>query len=136
MTRLLLAYAGALATYAVLDLAWLGLFAKDFYQSQLAALLLPKPNWGAAALLYLAYPAGIVFFAITPALESGSVARAAALGAILGVLVYATYDLTNLATLKGWSSAVALLDIAWGALVTAGAAAGGFLLARLAASAA
>jgi uncharacterized membrane protein len=133
MTRLLLAYGGALATFCALDFAWLGLFAKGFYQSQLSALLLPRPNWTAAALFYLAYPAGVVLFAITPALDSGGIVRVLALGAILGTFAYATYDLTNLATLKGWSAGVTVLDIAWGALVTAAAAAGGFLLARLAA---
>lgn len=133
MTRWLLAYGGALLAFAVLDFAWLGLVAKDFYQAQLQGLLLPRPNWTAAAVLYLAYPAFVVCFAIAPAVDAGSLARAAALGALLGVFAYGTYDLTNLATLKGWSVAVALLDIAWGALVTAGSAAGGFLLARLAA---
>lgn len=134
MTRMLLAYAGTLVTFCVLDFAWLGLFAKDYYQSQLGALLLPRPQWGAAALFYLAYPAGVVLFAVTPALDTGGLVRAAALGAVLGAFAYATYDLTNLATLKGWSAGVAAIDIAWGTLVTAAAAVGGLLLVRVAGS--
>lgn len=130
--RWLIAYGSTLVAFALLDFAWLGFVARDFYQARLGALLLPKPNWGAAALFYLAYPAGVVFFAVAPALDTGSVVRAAAWGAILGTLAYGTYDLTNLATLKGWSVPVAILDVAWGALATAGAAAAGFLLTRLA----
>jgi uncharacterized membrane protein len=130
--RLLLAYVGAFLTLAVLDGAWLGFIARDFYQSRVGDLLLPKPNWGVAALFYLAYPAGVVFFAVVPALDAGSLLRAALWGGLLGALAYGTYDLTNLATLKGWSPSVALLDSGWGVLATAAAAAAGFLLARLA----
>lgn len=130
--RMLAAYVGAFLTLAVLDGAWLGLVARDFYQSRVGDLLLPKPNWGVAAIFYLAYPAGVVLFAVAPALDAGSVLRAAVLGLLLGALAYGTYDLTNLATLKGWSAAVALVDVAWGAFATAVAAGGGFLLARLA----
>lgn len=130
--RLLFAYAGALVAFALLDLAWLAFVARDFYQARIGALLLAKPNWVAAGLFYLAYPAGVVFFAVAPALDTGSVVRAVAWGALLGTLVYATYDLTNLATLKGWSVPVAILDVAWGAVATAAAAGAGFLLARLA----
>ncbi len=130
--RLLIAYGGTLVAFALLDFLWLGFVARDFYQARLGSLLLPTPNWLPAALFYLAYPAGVVLFAVAPAFDTGSVMRAAAWGALLGVMAYGTYDLTNLATLKGWSAAVAILDVAWGALATAGGATAGFLLARLA----
>lgn len=129
--RLLLAYAGVLVAFALLDFAWLGFIARDFYQARIGTLLMAKPNWVAAGLFYLAYPAGVVFFAVVPALDAGSVLRAVGWGALLGLLAYATYDLSNLATLKGWSVPVAVLDIAWGTVATAVAAAAGFLLARL-----
>lgn len=134
--RLLLAYAGAFVAFALLDLAWLGFVARDFYQARIGALLLATPNWIAAGIFYVMYPAGIVFFAVNPALDTGGVVRAATWGALLGALVYATYDLSNLATLKGWSVPVTILDIAWGAVATAAAAGAGFLLARLASPAA
>ncbi|MEO8506242.1 MAG: DUF2177 family protein [Betaproteobacteria bacterium] len=132
MTRLLLAYAGALVVFCALDYLWLGHVAKAFYQAQVGPLLLARPNWGAAALLYIAYPAAIVFFATLPSLATASVAHALWTGALLGLVVYGTYELTNLATLKGWTLGVAIVDALWGAVVTAAAAGGGHLLARLA----
>jgi uncharacterized membrane protein len=134
MTRLFLAYTGALLTFVALDLLWLGFVVKGYYQAQVGPLLLATPNWIAAALLYLAYAGGIVFFVILPALEAGSLARALGAGALFGLVVYGVYDLTNLATLRGWTVGVAVADILWGAAVTAAAAGAGFAVTRLAAA--
>ncbi len=136
MSRLLLAYVGTLVTFGVLDLLWLGFVAKGFYQSQVGGLLLPRPNLVPALLLYCLYAAGVVLFVVIPAQDAGSLMRAVALGACFGLVVYATYDLTNLAILNGWTIGVALVDILWGTAVTAAAAAAGFALSRLAAGAA
>lgn len=134
MTRLFLAYAGALLTFVALDFLWLGFVARGFYQAQIGPLLLPRPNWAPAALLYVAYAAAIVFFAIAPAQDEGSLARALLTGALFGLVVYGTYDLTNLATLRGWTVGMAVADALWGGVVTAAAAGAGFALSRLAAA--
>ena len=136
MTRLLLAYTGTLVAFALLDLVWLGYVARGFYQSQVGALLRSPPRWWAALLLYALYAAGVTGFVVVPALDGGSLVGVLAVGAAFGLVVYGTYDLTNLAVLRGWAPAAAAVDVAWGAAVSAAAAAAGFGLARLAAAAA
>ncbi len=131
MTRLLVAYAATLIVFCCADFIWLGWIAKGYYQSQLAGLLLAQPNWAAAVIFYALYAAGIVLFCIWPALEAAALGKAALLGALLGALAYATYDLSNLATLKGWPVALSLVDIAWGAFATALAASAGYQITRL-----
>jgi uncharacterized membrane protein len=130
MTRMLVAYAATLVVFCCCDFVWLGWIAKDYYQSQLGGMLLAQPNWGAAVAFYALYAAGVVLFCIAPALEAAALVKAALLGALLGALAYATYDLSNLATLKGWPVALALVDIAWGAFVTALAATAGYQITR------
>ena len=131
MTRMLVAYATTLIVFCCLDFVWLGWVAKDYYQSQLGALLLVQPNWPAAVTFYAFYAAGVVIFCISPALDAASLGKAALLGALLGALAYATYDLSNLATLKSWPMALSLVDIAWGAFVTAVAASAGYQATKL-----
>jgi uncharacterized membrane protein len=113
-TRLSLVYAVTLPIFFAIDLVWLGVVARDFYRRQLGHLLSPNINWPAAILFYVVFIAGIVFFAVKPALETGSSARALASGAFLGFLAYATYDLTNQATIRDWPVLVTLVDLAWG----------------------
>lgn len=127
--QLLAAYFGAAAAFIVLDAIWLGTVAKKFYFTQLAGLLREKPDFGVAAIFYVIYLGGIVYFAIMPALAGGGVTKALLNGALLGFLAYATYDATNLATLKGYSAAVAIVDVAWGTFLTGTAAAAGYLAA-------
>ena len=131
MIRLLVAYATTLIVFCCCDFVWLGWVAKDYYQSQLGGLLLAQPNWSAAAIFYALYAAGVVFFCISPALDAASLGKAALLGAVLGALAYATYDLSNLATLKAWPLALSLMDIAWGSFVTCVAASAGYEITRL-----
>jgi len=132
MTRFAVAYVVTLAVFCGLDFLWLGFVAKGYYQSQLGALLLDKPNIPVAVLFYALYVVGVLVFAVLPALDSGHWSRALLQGALFGFFAYATYDLTNLATLKGWSAGVALLDLGWGTLVTAVSATAGYLVARFA----
>jgi uncharacterized membrane protein len=136
MTRMLVAYATTLIVFCCCDFVWLGWVAKDYYQSQLGGLLLAQPNWSAAVTFYALYAAGIVIFCISPALDASSLGKAALLGALLGALAYATYDLSNLATLKGWPMVLSFVDIAWGAFVTGVAASAGYQMTRLVATAA
>ena len=124
----LIAFAGVAVTMLVLDFAWLSLMLGPVYQRLLGPILSESVNYPAAAAFYLIYTVGIVFFAVRPALESGDWRDALLRGAALGLLAYATYDLTNLATLKTWSLRVSLLDMAWGAALTAAAASAGTIL--------
>lgn len=116
-------YLGSAIALMLLDAAWLGWLMADFYQVQLGPLLLASPRLVPAALFYLLYPVGLLVFAVLPGLAAGRWSRAASLGALLGVVAYGTYDLSNLATLQGWPLSVAIVDIAWGAVVSFVAAA-------------
>ncbi len=106
----------------VIDALWLSVIANKFYKSQVGPLLLEKPNMTAAVLFYVIYVIGIVAFVVTPALEKGSWHHAVGYGALFGFVAYATYDLTNLATLKGWSTKLVIVDLLWGAVLTAAVA--------------
>ena len=116
--------------FFAIDIIWLGYVAKAFYRQNLADFLSPKVNWGAALLFYLLYIIGILIFAVLPALKEDSLARAALLGGLFGFFTYATYDLTNLATLKDWPLKVVMVDIAWGAVLCAVVASCSFLVGR------
>ena len=130
MIQLLAAFAAALIAFGICDFAWLGFIAKDFYQAQIGPLLLEKPNLTAAAIFYPLYTAGIVFFCVEPALAQASWLRALAFGMLLGLFGYGTYDLSNLATLKGWSVSLVVVDIVWGMAVSGVAASVGYFTAR------
>ena len=123
MKNLLVGYLAALASLAVLDGLWLGVVSREFYKARIGQLLLEQPVWRIAIVFYLIYAVGIVAFAVSPALTAGSWTTAALYGALFGFCAYAIYDITNLATLRGWSMAVSLVDLAWGAVATAAAAA-------------
>ena len=123
--QLILAYAATLLVFVALDLTWLGLIAKGFYRGQLGALMLPQPQLFPAVAFYLMFPIGVVLFAALPGSRSGSVQRAALLGAAFGFFAYATYDLTNWATLRDWPVSLTFVDIMWGTCLTAAAAAAG-----------
>jgi uncharacterized membrane protein len=104
----------ALPVFFAIDMAWLGLVAKNFYSKQIGFLMKTDVNWTAAILFYLLFIAGLVVFVITPAVEKGSWVHALLFGALFGLITYATYDLTNLATLKDWPLLVAVVDLCWG----------------------
>ena len=116
------AYAVAALVMAGLDFIWLSLTVDPLYHRALGAVLAEKPYMPAAVAFYLIYVLGIVFFAVWPALENGDWRTAVMRGAVFGFLAYATYDLTNVATLKVWSLKVSLIDMAWGTFLTATAA--------------
>lgn len=130
MTVYLVAYVSSAVAFLGLDMLWLGLVARDFYRRGYGDMLLDQPLYAPAAGFYMFYVVGIVFFAVMPALQSGSWLTAVGYGALLGLLCYGTYDMTNLATLKGWPVSVALVDMAWGTVLTGTAALIGFLAAR------
>ena len=119
VTNFLKLYAVALPAFLVIDLIWLGVIARSFYQSQMGHLMRAQVNWVAAIAFYLLFVAGIVVLAVWPALERQSLAQALILGALLGLVTYAAYDLTNLATLEGFPLTVTLVDLAWGTVLCA-----------------
>jgi uncharacterized membrane protein len=126
----LIAYAGALVFFLGADMLWLGLLMTGSYQAWIGPLMREQPLLLPAALFYLLYPAGLVVFAIRPALERPGWARAAALGAFFGLLAYGTYDLSNLATLKGWPLQLTVVDMLWGAALSCGSALAGYAAAH------
>ena len=114
----LAAYAAGLVAFLAIDAVWLGIVARGFYRDQLGGLLANQPNFAIAALFYLFYAAAIVILAVSPALKSGSAMQAVMLGAVLGLAAYGTYDITNMATLKGWPVLMSIVDMAWGTVLT------------------
>ncbi len=125
-----IAFVSTAVVFLALDFVWLGFVAKDFYRSQLGPLMLEKPLLGVAMAFYLLYAVGIVTFAVVPALAADSWLRAMTVGAFFGLVAYSTYDLTNLATLRGWSIKLSMLDIAWGTMLTSVAAMAGYFATR------
>lgn len=126
----IIAYIATGVAFLGIDAVWLSFAANRLYRPQIGPLMLEKFSVPPAALFYLIYIGGIVFFAIAPALASGRWTAALVRGALLGFVAYATYDLTNQATLKGWSSTVTVADLCWGTFVTGAAASVGFLALR------
>lgn len=122
-----IAYISTAVVFFALDYLWLTRIAIGFYREQIGSLMLASPNFAAAGVFYLFYVVGVVYFVVMPAVSAGSLVTALINGALLGLLAYGTYDMTNLATLKGWSLQMSLVDMAWGAFLTATAAAAGYL---------
>lgn len=112
-------YLTALPVFFVIDMLWLGLVARKFYSAQIGFLMKESTNWLAAILFYLLFIGGLVFFVISPAVAQGSWLRALWVGALFGLITYATYDLTNLATLKGWPVLMVVVDMIWGMVLSA-----------------
>ena len=126
MTAFLKLYVISIIAFLALDAVWLGLVARNFYRDQMGDLLRSDPRWGAAGLFYALFVAGIVVFVTLPAVERASIGRALLLGALFGLVTYAAYDLTNLAVLRGFPTLVAVVDLAWGATISAAVATIGY----------
>jgi uncharacterized membrane protein len=115
--QMIFLYLITLVVFFVIDMVWLGVVAKGFYRRHLGPLMSPKVNWTAAMLFYLLFIIGMFIFAIRPALAAGLPLNALFYGALLGLISYATYDLTNLATLKDWPLVVTVIDLIWGTVL-------------------
>lgn len=109
----------ALPVLFAMDMIWLGLVAKNLYRSQIGFLMVTDTRWVPAILFYLLFVIGLVLFVITPAMQKGSWMHAMLFGALFGFITYATYDLTNLATLNHWPLLITIIDLAWGAVLAA-----------------
>ena len=125
----LMAYLATTVAFFAMDFLWLSTATSRFYRPMLGDLLLDKPKLAVGALFYLIYAAGVVVFAVMPAINAGSWTTALLLGALLGLIAYGTYDFTNLATLKGWPAILPIVDLAWGTAATAISASLGYLIA-------
>lgn len=126
----LIAYGFTALAFLVLDGIWLGLVARGFYKDQMGDLMSPNPSIAAATAFYLIFVFGLVWFSVSPALASESWTTALVNGAVLGFVGYATYDLTNLAVMRGYPSTLAVVDLAWGTVLSAVAATVAFFATR------
>ena len=130
--RYLGTYAAIAVVMIALDLLWLGVIAKPLYQQGIGHLMAEQPNVPVAVLFYALYTLGLLLLAVLPNAAEPGWRKTLGTAALFGFFAYATYDLTNLATLKGWPVGLSLLDMAWGTFVsTASAAAGKFALDRI-----
>jgi uncharacterized membrane protein len=123
-------YGLTVPVFFVIDIIWLGVVAKGFYQKNLKYILSPNVNWTAAIIFYLIYIAGILIFAVLPAVAKDSLRHAAVWGALFGFFTYATYDLTNLALLKDWPIIIVIVDILWGVVLCSAVATLSFFVAK------
>jgi uncharacterized membrane protein len=130
MRKTVIATIVTILVFLAMDATWLTLTGDRLYRPRLGPLLAAKPDVAAAIAFYVIYLGGIVALAVRPGLEAGKLGRTALSAATLGLVAYATYDLTNQATLKLWSTTVTLCDLGWGVVVTTAAASAGYLAAR------
>lgn len=130
MIKYVAAYLGAGVTFAAIDFVWLTTMTNRLYKPVIGPIMADKPDMKAAVAFYLISIAGTVFLAIAPALKEGNWTRAAINGAVLGFVAYATYDLTNQATLAVWQTKLTIIDLIWGTTLTMLSATGGYFAAR------
>lgn len=128
MIKLLVAYIIALVIFLMIDMVWLGLIAKNLYKEKLGFIISPDVKWTAAIIFYMLYIVGILFFAVNPSLKDSSWLTALVNGAVFGAMCYATYDLTNMATIAKWPLVIVVIDIAWGMVLTGLVSVGTYLV--------
>lgn len=123
-------YLVSLASFFAIDMVWLGLIASSFYRKHLGYLMAPNTNWLAAIIFYLLFIFGIVYFVLIPGLKSSSMKGTLLRAALYGLITYATYDLTNLATLKDWPVVLSIVDMTWGTVLSMSVSAIGYTAGR------
>lgn len=111
-------YLIALVIFTVIDGLWLGFIAKNLYRKELGFLLADNPNWMAAVIFYLLFLVGLVYFVLNPAVAKEDVYFLVTSAALFGLITYATYDLTNLATVKDWPLKITIIDLIWGTFLS------------------
>ena len=127
-SRILLTYAVSVPVFFIIDMIWLGVIAKGFYRKALEPLLTPNINWTAALIFYFLFLVGVLVFALIPGMEKRSLGYTIVMAALFGFIAYATYDLTNLATLRDWPLMLSIVDMAWGTFLSASTAALTYLI--------
>ena len=128
MSRILLTYAVSVPVFFVVDMIWLGVIARGFYRKALEPLLTPNINWTAAIIFYFLFLVGVLIFALLPGIEKRSLVYTVVMAALFGFISYATYDLTNLATLRDWPLMLSIVDMIWGSFLSASTAAITYLI--------
>ena len=123
-------YFATLIVFFAIDIIWLGLAARGFYQKHLGFLMAPSPNWFAAIVFYLLFIVGILVFVVVPGLKDNSLQTTLLRAALFGLITYATYDLTNLATLKDWPILVTVVDMIWGTLLSVAVSLASFMIGK------
>ena len=118
MTQWVILWIAAAVLFLVIDMIWLLWLGRSFYVSEIGDLLRQPPNIGAAGAFYIVYVTGLMVMVVWPAVQAGSVGQALLYGAALGLVAYGTYDLTNLAVMKGFTTKIAIIDMAWGTILT------------------
>jgi uncharacterized membrane protein len=126
MKMILIAYVATLVVFAAIDFIWLSTMADVLYKPIMGDMLAPEFRLAPAVVFYLIFAAGLAFFAVRPALQSQDILIALFYGAAVGLVAYATYDLTNQATLKNWSTVLTIADLAWGTTLSAVASASAY----------
>ena len=130
MTYYLKLYFASLIAFFAIDMVWLGLVARTFYRKHLGFLLAPTTNWIAALIFYLLFILGILVFVVVPGLEDNSLKTTLLRAALFGLITYATYDLTNLATVKNWPLLITVVDLAWGTVLSVAVSYVGFMVGK------
>jgi uncharacterized membrane protein len=130
ISKILISYALTFLVFFIIDMAWLGFIAKGLYNKYLGNFLHTEVNWTAAIIFYIIFIIGISVFVIYPAVAKNSLQYAIFYGALFGVFTYATYELTNMATLKDWPIQIVIIDIIWGAVLTAIVSTAGFYIVK------
>ncbi|GAB4281766.1 MAG: DUF2177 family protein [Coriobacteriia bacterium] len=128
--KALIVYGASLIAFLGIDAVWLTTMSDRFYRKQLGDLMRDDPDLGVALAFYLLYVAGVLLLVVLPAAEKGSLLQAVGFGALLGVVAYGTYDITNLATVRDWPAVVTAVDLVWGGTLTGAVSAVGYLIAR------
>ena len=123
-------YFASLIAFFAIDMVWLGFVARTFYRKHLGFLMAPKPNWLAAIIFYLLFIVGVVVFVVVPGLDDDSLKTTLLRAALFGLITYATYDLTNLATVKDWPVLVTVVDLTWGVVLSVAVSCVGFVVGK------
>ncbi|GAV32092.1 predicted membrane protein [Coriobacteriaceae bacterium EMTCatB1] len=128
--KLAVLYVASLLVFLGIDFVWLTTMGDRFYRKQLGSLMSDTPNLAVALLFYLVYVVGVLVLVVMPAVDAGSLWKAVVAGALLGLVAYGTYDITNLSTIAGWPAVIAVVDLIWGTTLTAAVSAIGYVVAR------
>lgn len=131
VTTIIYTYLAMTVTFLAVDLLWLGVVAKNFYQGQIGMLMKATPNWTAALIFYALFIVGIMVFAVMPHYQQDSFTDTLLYGALFGFFTYMTYELTNYAVLKDWPLPIVFVDIVWGVVLASVVSLAGYFVARM-----